>query len=77
MDILTINLKNRTMSVQKTKVKADPDAWLRILDGMIESGEHLTTEVTLTDIRDQVEETQSITGKQMKRIQEIRRSVYL
>lgn len=57
------------------KVKPDPEAWLRILNEMIESGEFIFAEEYLVSVRDQVEEKHEITTKQTAAVLNIRRSV--
>lgn len=57
-----------------SKIKANPEAWMRTLDDMIESGEYVWAEETLKGIRDYVKENELITAKQTKAILNIRRS---
>lgn len=62
------------MSMNPNKVEVDPQAWLNILDEMIESGEFIFAEEFLTSVREQVEEKWGITAKQRRAILNIRRS---
>lgn len=61
----------------KTKKKLEPSAgmYIRILDEMIESGEFVWAEDTLTGIRETIEEKDEITTNQMQAIFNIRRAM--
>lgn len=58
-----------------SKIKPDPEAWIRTLDDMIESGDYVWAEDTLMSIREYVQENDLITLKQTKAILNIRRSI--
>lgn len=66
-----------SVRIGRSKIKVDPDAWIRILDEMIESGEYVFAKDYLTSVRTQVEDKRTITKKQMNGIQNIRRSTRL
>jgi len=69
--------KNTHMTSSETKKEVEPryEAWERILDEMIESGEFVWAEETLTGIRDTIIEKKDVTKNQMQAIHNIRRSV--
>lgn len=57
-----------------SRVKADPDAWIRVIDRMLGEPEYEFARETLEGIREWVEEEARITAKQINAIQNIRRS---
>lgn len=57
-----------------SKVKADPDAWIRVCDRMLSSKDYDFARDTLEGIADWISEHGRVTSKQINAIQNIRRS---
>lgn len=58
----------------KKEVTPDPDVWIRIIDGMLESDDYAFARDYLMNVRGEVDRRSRVTTKQTKAILNIRRS---
>lgn len=58
----------------RARVKADPKAWLRLCNDMLEETDFEFAWETIEGIRDWIEENDLVTGKQINALQNIRRA---